>query len=253
MASYDSVKDFSKRISEELPRLDAVVANAGISTNEYHAAEGLESTLTVNVVSTFLMALLVLPKLEQTATQIGSPTHFTVTGSVVHCFAADQQLQEPSPGRVFKTLSDEGHADMAARYFLSKLVVIQCIRQLALRIPKRPGSKGPMVIVNCPNPGWCKTGLFRQDDGGFWGRNLLKAIGRTGEVGARTLTSAIAAGDNTHGQYLSECQVKPASAFVRSYQGRQVETKVWKELLELLDSVSPGVTDALAKTRVVKH
>lgn len=245
MANYASVKAFSERVIKELPRLDAVVANAGISTNEYRTAEGLESTLTVNVVSTFLLALLMLPKLKDTAIQNGSPTHFTVTGSAVHYFAADRQLREPRAGQVFQTLSDERHADMAARYFLSKLVVMQCVQQLALRIPKHPQSTGPMVIVNCVNPGWCKTELFRQDDGGFWGRNLLKMIGRTSEVGARTLTSAIAAGNETHGKYLSECQVKPASAFVRSPQGREVEVKVWKDLFELLESLSPEVGNAL--------
>ena len=75
---------------------------------------------------------------------------------------------------------------------------------------------------------------------------MLRLIGRTSEVGARTLTSAIAAGEETHGRYLSECQVKPPSVFVRSEKGLQVQTKVWNELLQLLGTISPGVTDVLA-------
>ena len=166
MANYASVKAFGEKISRELTRLDALIANAAISTNQYNVAEGLEETLTVNIVATFLLALLVLPVLEHTAMQNGAPSHLTIVGSVVHCFAADQQLQNPPAGEVFATLSDEKKADMAARYFLSKLIVLQCIQELAKRV-RNMKTGGPSVIINCPNPGWCKTELFRTDDGGF--------------------------------------------------------------------------------------
>lgn len=74
---------------------------------------------------------------------------------------------------------------------------------------------------------------------------MLKLMGRTSEEGARTLTSAIAAGDETHGQYLSECQVKPASAFIRSSEGQQVQARIWAEMLDRLETISPGSTKAL--------
>jgi NAD(P)-dependent dehydrogenase (short-subunit alcohol dehydrogenase family) len=167
MSNYASVQAFSKRVNQ-LPRLDALLANAGISTNVYNAAEGLEETLTVNVVATFLLSLLLLPKLEESAKQNGAPSHLTITGSVVHCFAPDQQLQTPPKGKVFATLSKESEADMAARYFLSKLMVLQSIQELSKKISHNEKIGGPSVIVNCPNPGWCKTELFRTDDGGFW-------------------------------------------------------------------------------------
>jgi hypothetical protein len=87
----------------------------------------------------------------------------------------------------------------------------------------------------------------RQDDGGAFARNLLKLIGRTSEVGARTLTSAITAGKDSHGRYLSECQVKPASVWVRSQEGQEVQGKRWKELLEVLSRVSPGLGEGLVQ------
>ena len=124
MANYASAKALSAKIDQELPRLDALIANAGISTNDYHVAENLEQTLTVNVVSTFLLALLCLPNFEQAAANTWSPSNLVVVGSAVHCFADHKQLQHPPIGKAFATLSNKDEADMAPRYFPFKLVVV---------------------------------------------------------------------------------------------------------------------------------
>ncbi len=87
----------------------------------------------------------------------------------------------------------------------------------------------------------------RQDDGGAFARNLLRLIGRTSEVGARTLTSAIAAGKDSHGRYVSECQIKPASVWVRSQEGQEMQKKIWKELVQKMDGISTGVSERLVQ------
>ncbi|KAK4501934.1 hypothetical protein PRZ48_007744 [Zasmidium cellare] len=246
MADYGSVKSFANKLNKDLPRLDALLVNAGISTNEYHVAERLEQTLTVNVVSSFLLCFLALSKLSQTAAETGEASHLTIVGSLVHCFADHQQIVRPPAGKIFATLSDKSQADMAARYFLSKLIVLLCVQEMSKQMSRSKEKSGKdAVIFNCPNPGWCKTELFRQDDGGAFARNLLRLIGRTPEAGARTLTSAIAADVSTHGHYLSECQVKPASVWVRSQEGQAVQSKVWKELIDQLNTIEPGVSEAL--------
>lgn len=245
MASYDSVKLFAAKINNDLPHLDALAVNAGISTTEYHIAEGLEQTLAVNVVSSFLLCLLCLPKLRKTALQTKEASHLTIVGSVVHCFADHEQVVQPPEGRMFATLSDKSQADMPARYFVSKLIVLLCMREMSKWMSNtKEGSGHTDVVFNCPNPGWCKTELFRQDDGGAFARNLLKLIGRSPEVGARTLTSAIAADESTHGHYLSECQIKPASVWIRSTEGQETQRRVLKELMDLLDRIQPGVSSA---------
>jgi retinol dehydrogenase-12 len=229
MADYSSVKSFGQKVVNDLRRVDAVLANAGTSTNQFALAEDLEQTLTVNVFSTFLLSQLCLPALEQTAKSTGSPTHLTIVGSNVHAFADHASITSPPQGRVLPSLSDKKSADMNGRYFLSKLLVQLCTQELAARTPKSAGI--PSVIIN---PDWCRTTLFRQDDGGAIGRNMLRLIGRTGEVGARTLVSAITAGPETHGKYLSESQVKNASVWVRSIEGKMVQKKIWSELEEIL-------------------
>ena len=238
MADYNSVKSFSHKVVNDLQRVDAVLANAGISTNRFALAEGLEQTLTVNVVSTFLLSKLCLPALERTAKANGSPTHLTIVGSNVHAFADPTSVTTLPQDQVLSSLSDEKSADMADRYFLSKLLVQLCAQGLAAQTPKSGLSGGvPRVIINCPSPGWCKTPLFRQDDGDAIGRNMLRLIGRTGEVGARALVSAITAGPETHGEYLSETQVKNASVWVRSDEGKRFQKEMWSELQERLSRI----------------
>lgn len=47
--------------------LQTQLLNAGKVTQEFYLVEGNESTIAVNVVNTFLLALLMLPKLRQAA------------------------------------------------------------------------------------------------------------------------------------------------------------------------------------------
>ncbi|KAF2171009.1 hypothetical protein M409DRAFT_64004 [Zasmidium cellare ATCC 36951] len=222
MAKYDSVKSFAQKVNQKLPRMDA----------------GLEETLTMNVVSSFLLCFLCLPKLRQTAAERREASHLIIVGSVVHCFADHEQIVRPKEGKLFSTLSDKSHADMEARYFISKLIVLLCVQEMSKQISRSRGKSGEApVIFNCPNPGWCKTELLRQYNGGAFARNLLRLIGRSPEVGARTLTSALAADESTHGQYLSECQVKHASVWVRSQRGQNTQLREWKELIDRLDRI----------------
>lgn len=234
MSNFASVLSFGDRL-KTLERLDALIANAGVSTNIWSTCEGWETTLTVNVMSTMLLGFLALPKLRETAKVTQKPAHLCFVGSVVHIFAKSGALCKPGP--IFESLNDPKTADMADRYNLSKLLLILCFRAFSERV-KEQGS----VVVNYVNPGWCRTELFRTDDGGVGGRIGLRLIGRTGEEGSRTLVHAITEGMSSHGRYLSECRVKPESTFVRSDEGAVVQQKVWKELLEIMEGIRPGVT-----------
>lgn len=96
LSSYESVKGFCTRASK-LERLDAVVENAGIATPVFEMAEGMESTITVNVISTFLMALLLLPKLRADAAKHNFAPHLTIVASNAHeqvcdCLQSDGRL-----------------------------------------------------------------------------------------------------------------------------------------------------------------
>lgn len=241
MAVKSSVVAFAERVTSELDRVDAVLLNAGIDTNVFEMADGDESTLTVNVISPFLLALALLPMLERSAAKFGITPHLTFLGSSIHIFAQDGQLTTPADGKIFLTLNDATTANMGNRYFLSKLMVGVCTRELAQKI----AGTGKPIVVNCVNPGWCKTNLFRVDDGGIGGRIGLYLIGRTSEKGSRTLVHAITAGRDSHGCYLSECRAKSPSAFVRSADGNELQKRLWAELIAKLEATKPGVAGVL--------
>jgi len=242
MSNYSSVLAFGHRM-KSLSRLDAFVANAGIDVNHWEMFEGYESTLTVNVISTFLVAILAIPKLRETSEEQQKPSHLIITGSVLHIFAKDKYLSQPQPGQIFKTLNNKSTADMSDRYNLSKLLVLLGARQLAGKLNRGSEKGRASVIVNYINPGWCKTDLFQTNDGGLGGRIGLRLMGRSAEEGSRTLVHGAATDEKSHGRYLTECRVKPESSFVRSDAGIVIEKRVWSELVDILEGIQPGVTN----------
>ncbi len=80
LGSFESVRDFCVQ-AEKLDRLDVVVENAGIATGVLEYLEGYESTITINVISTFLLALLILPTLRRTAAQFNTTPNLVIVSS----------------------------------------------------------------------------------------------------------------------------------------------------------------------------
>jgi hypothetical protein len=93
---------------------------------------------------------------------------------------------------------------MAMRYPLSKLLVLFAVRALAKRLEE---SKGPLVVVNTPNPSWCKSELMRENES-FGNRVGERMMARSTEEGSRALVHGILSGKESSGQYIDNCQVK---------------------------------------------
>lgn len=85
LSSYESVKDFAKR-AQSLERVDTLLENAGVATGVFQEVGDNEQTITVNVVSTFLLALLMLPKLQETSIKFNVKPTLTIVSSEVHFF-----------------------------------------------------------------------------------------------------------------------------------------------------------------------
>ena len=111
LSSYESTKQFARR-AEGLKRLDAVIENAGIAVAEYSRAEDNEATVTVNVVSTFLLALMLLPKLRESGTKFNFTPHISIVTSEVHGWIKFSEKDSPE---IFKIVNDEKTANMAER------------------------------------------------------------------------------------------------------------------------------------------
>lgn len=104
LGSYDSVQAFAKKVNG-LDRVDAIIENASVALDQYSTAEGLETQLTVNVIGTFLLAVLVLPKLRSTAKEFNILPHLEVVTSEL-AFDGSQGL-EKIDGDVFDTLTKD--------------------------------------------------------------------------------------------------------------------------------------------------
>lgn len=219
LGSYESVKGFAKK-AEGLDRLDSVVENAGIATTEWSVMEDNESTITTNVVSTFLLGLLLLPKLRESGRKFNFTPHLAVVCSEVHAWSPFNERKSES---IFDALNDKETANMPDRYLptsslsyfdqvnplirrryqVSKLLEVFPCRELATRTKKSGKSD---VIINYLNPGLCHSELAR---GSPWWLHVMKFfLARTAEHGSRSLVNAVEGGEGTHGQYLSDCEVE---------------------------------------------
>jgi NAD(P)-dependent dehydrogenase (short-subunit alcohol dehydrogenase family) len=203
MDSYVSVKKFATRV-ETLPRLDALLANAGLATTTFSLSEDNEKTVTVNVVSTFLLILLLLPKLREAASRFDICPRVSIVNSALHYIAPLAEIDVSNQTNIFSRLNNKETANMAMRYPLSKLLVLFAVRALAKRLEE---SKGPLVVVNTPNPSWCKSQLMRENES-FGNRVGERMMARSTEEGSRALVHGILSGKESSGQYIDNCQVK---------------------------------------------
>lgn len=205
MDDYESVKRFAARASSELERLDGVLANAGIMTSQFAMSEDNERTITVNVVSTFLLALLLLPKLHESAEKFGINPHIVIVNSALHYTAPIKEL-EPD-GEIFTRLNNPKTADMASRYAVSKLLVLYAVRELAEQLQKKKKNKEHLVITNTPNPSFCKSGLIGENPP-IGMRVFETLLTRSTEMGSRALVHGLSAGVESNGEYLTNCHVQ---------------------------------------------
>jgi len=103
LSSSASVKAFARRAGE-LERVDVIVENAGLSVAGHEIMEGNEASLQVNVINTFLLALLMLPTMRETAKKFGTTPHLEIVSSEAHFMAGFPEKNEDD---IYAKLNDE--------------------------------------------------------------------------------------------------------------------------------------------------
>ncbi|KAL2216623.1 putative short-chain dehydrogenase [Thermoascus aurantiacus ATCC 26904] len=205
--------------------------------SKFEIFEDNESTINVNVVSTTLLVLLLLPILRSVAEKHHIVPVIAITCPGVHAYTKFPERNTPNS---LATLNNEKTANMSDRYPVSKLLQLFAAREIA----ERTANTNPFVIVNTINPGLCYTDLARHAEGRT---AVILKVGRallawTAE-GSRTLVHATIAGPQSHGIYINGCD--DIGPFVISPEGRKAQKKVWSELVEKLERIQPGVTAVL--------
>ncbi|KMP01650.1 LOW QUALITY PROTEIN: hypothetical protein CIHG_06039 [Coccidioides immitis H538.4] len=233
LCSYRSVQEFAKQ-AKKLNRLDAVVDNAAVATARFQIAEADELTVTINVISTFFLAALLLPKMKQTAQKFHTRPHLNIvcTGAIFHTSFPEAQSR-----RIFEQLNDKRSARMQARYHISKLMVAMICREIYAM-----HHEGSPVIINYSNPGFCHSTLLRKM---FPGDIIMACLARSAECGSRTVIHALTAGADSHGQCLNDGKVKNPPHLLLTREGADIQRRVYKELTRKLEAIQPGITASL--------
>ncbi|KAK8061221.1 hypothetical protein PG997_015442 [Apiospora hydei] len=246
MVSYASVKSFAARVAAELDRIDIFIENAGLAKMAWSTAEDNETHITVNVVSTMLLAALVLPKLKKVAATFGIRPTLTLTSSGAH---AHTQLphahaaQKSGGGSVFCHTERQGVRRGALGRAVPGLEAVAhlprpqhrrahaTVRRRRLPRHHQPGQPRPVRVGS------------RARGRGDAGRNVLRhegVLARTTEQGSRTIFHAATQGAETHGQYMSDCRIDQPSETVT--KGKELQDRLWQELVMKLEKIQPGVT-----------
>lgn len=103
----------------------------------------------------------------------------------------------------------------------------------------------PPVILNLVNPGLCVSTLSSRNEPSLATRIatsiIYKVIGRTTEVGSRTLVLGAAAGPSSHGEFMSDGQNQNVASWIYTDMGKKVQKKVFEQTMRVLELRKPGV------------
>ncbi|RFU80554.1 short-chain dehydrogenase reductase sdr [Trichoderma arundinaceum] len=198
LSDFGSVQAFVPALEAKVEHLDVALLCAGLGNPTYvKASTGWEMAIQVNVLSTALIAILLLPLLRQTAAA-GRQVHMTFVESVGHEAVQKEWFSEA--GSLLEASNKEEGWDATKSYSMVKLLGMSVMDAVARATASAPASG---IIVNAVCPGLCKTDL---------GRNFNLAakvfmvpfqaiFARTAEQGSRSLVSATAIGPESHGKF----------------------------------------------------
>lgn len=264
---FASVKVFAARAAK-LCRVDVAIMNAGLASGLWNISDqGHERAIQVNVLSTGLLMLLLLPVLVRTRRKFSSSRpHLTVVGSDIHI---DAGFEERKADNILEALNDKAlwektnSANAAERYAVSKLLEHYVTYEVARLTPTIEGE--PDVVVDIVTPGLCKSELMNREDGTPF---ILKALqyltARTTVEGSKCVVDGASRGVEAHGQYLdtqksakfaifqfqclvqnSDCASHRVGKYVCSDEGLKLRDKFWKEVVEVLLPIAPEIERVL--------
>ena len=207
MDSYSSVKKFADAVKATVPILHILLLNAGSGQLKYEkASTGHEKSTQVNFLSNALLALELLPLLEATAKQEGTPSRMSWVGSRAH-YANSIEKEYPiaTEESILAHFDDPAKYHPIKHYGDTKVLVAMFVNEMAEHVAAES------VIINNMCPGMVKTGMV--DAQPFYVRfpvYLLQAMrARTPEHGSWIIIYAAAcAGTETHGRFILDKDVQ---------------------------------------------
>lgn len=121
---------------------------------------------------------------------------------------------------------------------------ILLVRELVSRISVN-NSASPQVVVNLVNPGLCVSSLATRNEKSRAARLIesmaYALIGRTTEVGGRTLVLAAGADPTSHGEYMADGYNQDVESWIYTDVGKRAQKKVFEQTIKVLEARKPGI------------
>jgi len=220
MGSYPSIQALAKRAAAEFgqdsgKRLDIAILNAGVANQDFTLNEstGHSETIQTNFLSTFLLAILLLPVLRHKRPAAGAestphtPGRLSIVSSgTIYLDGLKNRDKRP----FLPTFDDKVLFVTETEYSNSKLLGAVFFARL---MEHMPAGLEDEVIINLVDPGLCKgTDLHRNTHGvaRIIMMALTKLMGRTMNDGAWTYPDAVMTkGKDSHGCYVMDWEIRP--------------------------------------------
>ncbi|KAH8651444.1 hypothetical protein BX600DRAFT_528737 [Xylariales sp. PMI_506] len=250
MTSYSSVQAFARRVETDLPRLDIAILNAAIFHTQFIPvpSTGNDEMVQVNYLSTFLLAIFLLPLLQTKRAPDGPPGRLTIVGSSV---ALSAKFPNRNARPLLASYKDPflGARDFMERYSSSKLLGQLFFVRLLDYLPS-----SDEVIMNIVDPGLCQGSDLPRNLHGISGAihaTLRAMCARTLEEGAWAYVDAVVVkGKESHGSFCMDWGIWPFADIVYKPEGQAVMDALWNETLAELQFA--GVQEILKKLKEYK-
>ena len=225
LSSQPEVRRLADEVLQRLPRIDALVNNAGGYWNTRHiTADGLERTFAVNHLAPFLLTSLLLGRLKHSA-----PARVVTVSSNMQAI-----------GRIdFDDLQGERSYSGARAYNQSKLANVLFTYELARRL------EATSVTANALHPGVVSTSFGAEDPSGVQRlfTPFMRPFMKTPAQGAATSVHLAAAPalEQMTGRYFANS--KPKRSSQRSYDNAAA-ARLWHVSTDLVNP-GPGFKEPL--------
>jgi NAD(P)-dependent dehydrogenase (short-subunit alcohol dehydrogenase family) len=238
MNSYNSVVQFAHLADTELDHLDIAVLNAGVRKAVYTPSKhGWEEDLQVNVLSTILLGILLLPKLKDSIRHTKRIAVLEFVNSGMHA-TVDVGPKVRNSSKILAGYNLPGSFRPQKQYVHSKLLLMFATNKLAETTPSS------QVIITSVCPGMVASNLAR--DVKVPGFNVILAImrvtiQRTAEQGANTYVSGAAQNQELHGRFWKNDLIQPIGQSIAGEDNRELGLRVWNEIMEDLRKHAPEI------------
>ena len=219
LSRLESVRQFAERFAAKAPRLDCLVNNAGVLTQERElSADGIELTLATNVVGPFLLTQLLTGVLERSA-----------PSRVINVSSGGMYTQKL---RADDLRSERGEFDGPTVYARSKRAEVALTEMWARRLA------GTGVTVHAMHPGWADTAGVQSSLPRF--HRVTRPLLRSPGQGADTIVwlGAAAEAADTSGGFWHDRRRRPTHLLPGTRETEADRHRLWAECVALSSTSS---------------